>query len=262
MLSYATYLDASRDLEGVVVVAGYFAPVYCWERFEVDWKLALAKFNVPYFHMKEFTCGFGPFSESRWALESYRASFLATLASIIKNYCQPPGVARALWYSLFEKYNKDYCLSEVSNPYSIAALECVLWIHKHIRKRYSDTAPIEYIVDYGDEGIGHLMKAMEKHGLPPPISRYSKPRKNKPDAPVTVQLQCADFAAWELRKAMVTQGRPGFKEYRKSLQALERSALREGLNRGVHASGNVDLNSWKEFSALDDFCSSNEIARR
>src|SRR5215831_19098427 len=64
MLSYATYLDASRDPSGIVVVGGYFAPVYCWEKFEIDWRLVLAQFDVPYFHMKEFIYSVGHFSQA------------------------------------------------------------------------------------------------------------------------------------------------------------------------------------------------------
>jgi hypothetical protein len=47
-------------------MAGYAAPSYLWGRFEVDWKLALARFNVPYFHMRGFTFCHGPYAEPSW----------------------------------------------------------------------------------------------------------------------------------------------------------------------------------------------------
>ena len=49
----------------------------------------------------------------------------------------------------------------------------------------------------------------------------------------TVRLQMADFVAWELKKAQVTQDDPEFKSYRKSLQALKNATVAN--LEGVHA---------------------------
>jgi hypothetical protein len=84
-LAYACYFDANHHSDAqreFSVVAGYAAPVYLWERFEIDWKLALAKFDVQYFHMREFTAFRGPYAEPAWRSEGRRADFISTLATI------------------------------------------------------------------------------------------------------------------------------------------------------------------------------------
>ena len=62
---------------------------------------------------------------------------------------------------------------------------------------------------------------------------YGKPVRGKSDIVPTVRLQMADFVAWELRKAQVTQDDPEFKSYRKSLQALKNATVAN--LEGVHA---------------------------
>jgi hypothetical protein len=49
-----TYFDeAGGEDHGFTVVCGWVASIEQWDGFEVDWKLFLAKYDVPYFHMKE-----------------------------------------------------------------------------------------------------------------------------------------------------------------------------------------------------------------
>jgi hypothetical protein len=141
---------------------------------------------------------------------------------------------------------RTHTLDKRFNPYAICALECALRAKRHIRKLYSDDAPIEYIFEQGDKGKGFLMDAMKKHGMPQPIFRYSKPVAGKSEIKPTVQLQMCDFIAWELRKAHVTQDDPEFRGYRKSLQALRAP----------------QLPAWKEYTQLDDFCKENDIKLR
>lgn len=244
-LRYASYFDASTHPQPKsIVVAGYASPVWIWERFEIDWRLALAKFDVPYFHMKEFTACRGPFSAPSWKSETKRADFMATLADVTRT-SNMIGIARLVSQQVFEKANQKYLLDRRFNPYVICALECALRAKSHIRKLYSDTAPIDYIFDQGDKGAGLLTKEMENRGLPAPIFRHSKPVPGKPEVFPTVQLQCCDFAAWELRKAHVTQDAPEFRKYRKSLEAL----------RDV-------LVTWKEYTHLEDFCKENGVELR
>src|SRR5205807_4880701 len=49
------YFDEAggRD-RGFMAVCGWIATVERWGRFEVDWRLLLAHYHLPYFHMKEF----------------------------------------------------------------------------------------------------------------------------------------------------------------------------------------------------------------
>src|SRR5438552_7774144 len=63
---YTAYFDASgKDDQAVMTVAGYIAMPAQWERFSFDWRLVLAKYSVPYFHMRQFACSApkSPFAE-------------------------------------------------------------------------------------------------------------------------------------------------------------------------------------------------------
>jgi len=124
MLAYTAYFDASgKQDHPETVVAGIVSPVHVWERYEVDWRLALCQFDVPYFHMKEFTASQGPYTAARWKSEGYRARFLGTLAVIVKSATLMT-VARVLKHSLFAEVNKEYELDTRFNPYVICSLDC------------------------------------------------------------------------------------------------------------------------------------------
>jgi hypothetical protein len=246
MLAYASYWDASVHPDPKkTVVAGAAGPVWVWEKCEIDWRLALAKFDVPYLHMREFIYHVGPYSAACWKSEGRRAGFLAQLATIVGTATMV-GIARLVSQTVFDKANEKYELDARFNPYVVCALECALRAQGHIRKLYSDDAPIHYIFEQGDIGKGKLIEEMKKRGLPEPIFRYSKPVAGKPEIKPTVQLQMCDFIAWELRKANVTQDDPEFKGYRKSLQALRAP----------------QLPTWKEYTHLEDFCEDNNLKLR
>jgi hypothetical protein len=62
MLRYVGDRSASAHY---TVVAGWLAPVNLWEQMEIDWRLVLAKYDVPHFHMKEFAHSVGSFAKWR-----------------------------------------------------------------------------------------------------------------------------------------------------------------------------------------------------
>ncbi len=247
MLSYACYWDASKNPNSKVttVVAGAAAPVESWSQREIDWRLALVKFDVPYFHMKEFMNSQGPYAAPCWKSAGRRKDFLKLMATIV-NEASMVKISRCVSQAVFDKANKKYELDKRFNPYVVCALECALRACAHIRKLYSDTAPIEYIFDQGDVGQGMLKTEMLQRGLQEPIFRHSKPVKGKPEIVPTVQLQMADFVAWELRRANATQDSPNFKGPRKSLLQLQ-----SGM-----------LPTWKEYTDLEDFCKENSVKVR
>src|SRR5579863_351601 len=83
---FTAYYDAAGGKDhGFIVVAGWVSDLEMWEKFAVDWRLALAQAHVPYFHMKAF-------SQSKLHFESWkdqegkRRNFLHTLTSIIRSY--------------------------------------------------------------------------------------------------------------------------------------------------------------------------------
>lgn len=76
------------------------------------------------------------------------------------------GIARLISQAVFDKANEKYELDARSNPYVVCALDCALRAQSHIRKLYSDDAPIEYIFEQGDIGKGKLINEMKKRGFP------------------------------------------------------------------------------------------------
>lgn len=60
----------------------WLATLEQWENFVIDWRLLLASYNLPYFHMNEFAHSEGPFKSWR-GLEYQREKFLGLAADII-----------------------------------------------------------------------------------------------------------------------------------------------------------------------------------
>jgi hypothetical protein len=203
MLSaYTAYFDASRGNQDVLPgtwVCGFVSSVSAWESFEIDWTLALAKYGVPYFHMKSFTAKRKPFQERKWESEQYRAAFVSTLADIIHSNVMH-SFGGGIWHTNFDFVNEQYELDKRFNPFAICGLYAAVKAHGFIRSTYSKQAPIEYIFDHGDEGIGFLMTEMAKAGLPAPIFKPSRAIADKPELVPAIQLQACDFAAWEMRR--------------------------------------------------------------
>lgn len=73
---FTPYFDCSRSGQGdgIVVVSGWLSTVEKWEQFTFDWKLVLARFNVPYFHMKEFAHSVIAYAEG-WKGEETNANY-------------------------------------------------------------------------------------------------------------------------------------------------------------------------------------------
>ncbi len=237
---FASYYDAAggRD-HGFIVVAGWVSTLGHWERFEVDWRLALAEADIPYFHMKTFSQSKPPY-ESWEAQEGKRANLLRTLCGIVQSYVQF-GVASYVEYEAFDIVNKSHCLNEwIGNPYSLAGRDCAKestkWVLGQLGETHATPAlPLQHIFEDGDEGKGLLMSLMEKDNFPSPAFKPSRDRVREtyPERLAfteegVIQLQAADFAAYELRKAKPLLERDAWLEmHRASMQALtEVPALR------------------------------------
>jgi len=170
---FTAYYDAAGGKDhGFIVVAGWVSDLEMWEKFAVDWRLALAQAHVPYFHMKAF-------SQSKLHFESWkdqegkRRNFLHTLTSIIRSYVRY-GVGTYVEYEAFEKANASYCLKEwVGNPYSLAGRDCakesLKWILQQARlpiEAATPALPLRHVFEEGDEGQGLLEKLMRKDNYP------------------------------------------------------------------------------------------------
>ena len=114
------YFDASYDSPPTVtVVSGWIASTAAWERFDTDWRILLARYEVPYFHMREFAHSVGPFASWKGE-ENKRANFLRNAVDIIRA-CALHGFACLVEHAPFNSVNAQYYLSEwVGTPYALA----------------------------------------------------------------------------------------------------------------------------------------------
>lgn len=230
---FTCYFDASGGVDrGRTIVAGFIGQVSQWELFDVDWRLLLAKYEVPYFHMKEFAHSTGPYKSWK-GIETKRANFLRMAAETIANHVHR-GFSCTVEHNTFNEVNREYRMSEeVGNPYTLAARTCIaqanLWVGTSRRG-----IPIEFILDEGDKGAGALVNVIERHNkqasgndiIPIPIF---KPSRDRPDGRKGLTpLQAADFAAYEYLKAYEVGPEEPIYKYRRSLVALSGIAGQPG----------------------------------
>jgi hypothetical protein len=190
------YLDEAGDrADASTVVAGFVSTVALWEQFEVDWRLMLASYKVPYFHMKEFSQSTGPFKKWRGST-SVRNRFSADATDIIRHRSQG-GVFFYVHHATFGRINNLYKLQEtLSSPYAIAGRACVA----KVGILQSDAECI--FEDGGPDKNGLLSALNVPYQLPVPMFKPSRDITDKRGVVRRglVQLQAADFLAYELRK--------------------------------------------------------------
>ncbi len=232
------YFDESgvqqREIGGLLIVSGWIASVAQWERFEFDWKLFLAKYDVPYLHMKEYAHSVGPFTKWK-GKEGTRRNFINDAADIIRNTIQA-GFACGVSEQVFDQTDSVYELrSKFSSPYALAGRSCasmaVEWHRKNNRGLSHD---IRYVFEDRDQDKGGLFHAMTEvvPAMPSPIfeaGRDQKPSQKWPDGRKgLVQLQAADFLAYEWGK-FGSDGRElmrGTRQVRNSMNALPANKVR------------------------------------
>jgi hypothetical protein len=229
--SHTLYCDAAGGADhGFIVVAGYLSTFEKWVSFAIKWNLHLAAYNLPYFHMKEFSQSAGAFLG--WdQQEQRRRSFLAKAASIIAEHVER-SFGCIVEFDIFERVNRRYRLSDVAGvPYSLAGINCVAKAGNALGRN------VNFVFEDGDIGKGELMRIMGQEGYPSPyFSPSSDVQKNGRVVKGIVQLQAADFAAYELRKVFKddpTEAWP-LEKYRKSLRMLA-------------SIGASDPNAWSRF---------------
>jgi hypothetical protein len=222
--SYTAYYDAAGGEDhGFIVVSGWVLNLMQGASFLGGWKSVLAEYGVPYFHMKTFSQSKGPFSS--WGGDDVkRARFLSSLVEVIKASVDY-GVACFIDFRVFERVNRRYMFDRaVGVPYSFAGRDCIAKIHRYLRERHNRLPEVRHIFDDGDEGKGELMRVVKKDGYAVPVFASSRNRKARDGTSIrgVIQLQAADFAAYELRKAMVDDPNEEWMpwEHRKSLRAL------------------------------------------
>jgi hypothetical protein len=220
--SYTLYCDAAGGEDhGFIVVAGYLSTFAKWNAFAAEWNSLLAAYNLPYFTMKHF-------AQSKHAFQGWdkdeerRKRFISRCAEIIADHVEA-GFNCIVEFDTFNKVDQIYRLDDaVGVPYSLAARTCVARSSAYLCS-IDGSQDATYIFEDGDEGKGELMRVMERDGYPCPIFRPGHDIQRKGNCVKgLVQLQAADFLAYEIRKAFKddpTESWP-VDRLRKSLKAL------------------------------------------
>jgi len=209
---FTAYFDASRG-DGITTVAGWLGTTVAWESFDIDWKILLAQYDIPYFHMREFAPSVGPFKKWK-GQEGLRANFLRKAVHII-GHSVHYGLGCMIEDAIFAKMNETYALTEVfGNPFCLAARDCLahanLWLRKDQRG-----LEVDYVFEDGDEGKGCLINVLKLND-PPIVPQFAPSRGPSARLP----LQGADFAAWELLKATKIGEYTPLYKHRASMKAL------------------------------------------
>jgi hypothetical protein len=194
------YYDASgkEDL-GRVSVAGWLSTARKWADFQTRWNEALKRAGVPFFHASSFANAQNPFDSDEWRDdERRRRELIEQLARIIRDTALF-GVSSTMYYDDFEtivKLHPDIGV-RYKNPYVLAARDCIKLVDVYAQNLRADgkRTAVVHIFERGDEGMGRLVDLCREMGDPIPEFHHSTP--NGKEDPYVIQLQSADFAAYE-----------------------------------------------------------------
>ena len=212
--------DAGGKDHGFILVAGYVANLQRWQQFESDWRIFLASYNLPYLHMKTFAHSNPPYMHLK-GKDGTRSKILGDAAAIIGSTVEQ-GFSVMLSYQTFEKVCREFELDTVvSSPYALVGRSCIasanVWRGYPVRRQFE----MEYIFDQDGEDIGGLLGMVNNWSPKLPLPIF-KPSRDMNGQNGVVQLQAADYLAYEIRKFSVDRPkyRTGERNVRKSLQAL------------------------------------------
>lgn len=232
---FTFYADESGDrwteankLHDFIFVCGYTASVEQWERFEIDWKLYLAKYGVTAFHMADYAHSFGEFKKWKGdAWKQTRINFMTDAAEIVRSFARH-GFVSLLAQSVFDWADARYKLTEAcGSPYGVAGRVCAELARSWAIKVGIEPADVEYVFEDRESNKGGLIRAMTQlfPPLPNPIfkpGKNQKPTKTCPDGKrAVVQLQSADYLVYEVYKMFADQVKEiSGREIRKSFKAI------------------------------------------
>lgn len=209
------YFDGSGGKESpVIVVAGFFAPIGAWLKFERDWEKTLAWHGISELHMKHFAHSLGEYVAWKDD-EPRRRRLLGDLLRVIKEHVDN-SVAVAVLMEDYREIDKQYCLHEWAHPYALAGAHCMEKIRVWSKQFGYDFQQFDFIFERGDEGQTDLARLASKVFSVDPIF---KPKEHN------VAFQAADLIAYEHYKAHVKllpepDGTMGIEDFRIPFQSL------------------------------------------
>lgn len=265
LTGYSAYFDRSADSQVAnekTVVAGYISSIEQWAQWEVNWKLVLASFDVPYFHMRNFVACREPFDHPKWKSEAHRAQFLSRLIEVTSEWAVA-SIAVLINQSTYDFANRFYQLDKHFNPYAICGKDCAIKSRNLIWNELTSKLPISYCFERGDPKPGKLTDIMQRATLPSPIFKRARPDpKLDRDDPPALQLQACDLVAWEVRRA--DHDFKLSKRLRQSLHAI--AAIRnrrwgqcneQGLNDLIRSAAIPLRGEWQRLSDPTNFMPKN-----
>jgi hypothetical protein len=125
-----------------------------------------------------------------------------------------------VWYDAFRKVNERFHLKKHQrSPYALAGRFCISRANQYVLRRGASLRDIVYVFEDGGPDVGGLVDLVNRSNLKIPAFESSRDTEAKF---ATVQLQAADYFAYELRKAVVDHRDPFTKPemFRKSFQAF------------------------------------------
>jgi hypothetical protein len=189
--------EAGGDDHAFIIVSCFVASVNQWNQFEDDWRIFLASHDVPYLHMKEFAHFKGPFAKFE-KQEGTRKKFIAQASAIMCDRIQH-AFSCYVNYDAFQKLNSEYELDSLLNsPYAFAGRGCIALVNDW-RLKSSNDLDMEYVFEEGGPDKGGLINAVTKLQPYLPIPIF-KPSRDTEIQRGVVQLQAADYLAYEMRK--------------------------------------------------------------
>jgi hypothetical protein len=224
------YFDEAGGSDiGYTVVAGWAASVEQWDRFEADWRIFLAKYDVSHFHMKQYAQSSGPFRKwkgGQW--EGTRKNFMRDAAHIILSNAQR-GFISLVPHESFAEIDRRYKLRDFfSSEYAFVGRACVAGANQWWNRTRSSPLDMKYIFEDGGPDKGGLIQSMTAFPpyLPSPAfepSRNIAPSRKWPQGRTgVIQLQAADYLGYEIRKLLMDVDiiKTGERTFRRSLLAL------------------------------------------
>lgn len=182
-----------------LVVAGFVATPEQWIDFDMAWRKRLAEDSLPYFHMQEFAQFSGPFSDGWRDNESRRRALLSSLYDIIFTHAFRKFGTAVVNAQLTAIITKLQQRNFFTTAYGISGRGV---IHNVIRwASVEGFSSVEFVFENGDLNKGHLLKLVEKDGLPTPS--FKPKQDTKTSCGLTIPgfspLQAADILAYEYR---------------------------------------------------------------
>jgi hypothetical protein len=219
------YMDESGDHDPsgkhpgseIAVIAGYVSTNDQWLKFESRWDSVLTKFGVHVFHASE--CAHRKNEFCGWSDEK-RNDFHAQLTRVI-NESILVGIGGIVLLSDYNSVLPEWAKSEVKHPYYFC-FAVMMRTLRQFRKRFLPTEPIDFVFDRKKSFEGVLSGMYDRLRENSPNHRGGLGRICFRAKDEVIQLQAADYLAYEVRRYAADQFLGSARPTRKTMESLMR----------------------------------------